>query len=98
MATVWYLRGPLAGQFGAVDDDAAKALAVDGTAQIFDGVTPLMHPENHPDVRRGAVPPPPGRRAAPEPPDPAPESEDPPRPRRGRPRKYANKVMDTGEN
>jgi hypothetical protein len=55
MQTVWYLRGELAGSHGVVSDADAKKLEAEGTAQIFDGVTPLGYPENHPDVIRGVV-------------------------------------------
>ena len=45
---LWFLRGPKAGTFEDVDSKEADKLIADGTAQLIDGKTPLLYPENHP--------------------------------------------------
>ena len=53
--TVWHIRGPLAGTFEQLPTAEANNLVSEGMAQIADGKTPLIYPENHPDVKAGKV-------------------------------------------
>lgn len=55
MPIVWYLLGAKAGSFETVSDAQAKQLSDKGEAQIFDGITALRCPENHPHVAAGYV-------------------------------------------